>query len=327
MNLLRHNRNAGFSLVELLFAVALAGIVGTAVVSVFVSATRTTTAQTNLSDSQQNLRASIDRLAQHVRVAGFGLPERSTFSLTFGGNTFTRPVTVTNGDPNIFEPDSLTVVGIGRDAGRLNAYQTDDCNEAGKNCLSLVSNADFKDDNGNFNPLRRYISLDGAAFLEVTGVVGDNIITLDESLASLPKEFFDVTPYPSVFILQALTYSIATDLTGCSVEQPCLAVRDFTNGSGRQVLAQGIEDMQIGIFETPPGGGGAEFSSGETTSSARISALRINLVGKSRTPDREAIFPRPLREDQIEITPPNPDSFRRRVLTTVVKIRNPRPDS
>lgn len=316
--------NAGFTLVEMLIAVAISGVVGMAALTVYTSSTRTTTAQTDLTQVQQNVRAAMDRLTQHTRSAGFGLPERETFSLTFGTNTFTRAVTFTN---SATAPDTLTLVGIGQDAGILNAYQADGCNEAGKSCLSLNSNADFKNSAGNFNPLRNYISLGGASFLEVSGVTGSNIITLAEPLASLPMDFFNITPRPSVFILQALRYSIATDLTGCSVEQPCLAVQDFSElgGSGRQVLAQGIEDMQIGVFTSPAAGGSATFSNNASSSSARIAALRINLVGKAQNPDQSATFIRPALEDHPAAS--TPDNFRRRALTTVVKIRNPRPDS
>lgn len=318
--------NAGFSLVELLVTAAVAGVVGMAALTVYTSSTRTTTAQTDLTQVQQSVRAAMDRLAQHTRSAGYGLPERETFSLTFveGAvtNTFTRAVTITNSATG---PDTLALVGGGRDAGELKAYQADTCNEAGKSCLSLVSNAEFKKADGTFNPLRKYITLGGAAFLEVSGVTGTNIITLTEPLASLPDAFFNITPRPSVFILQALRYSIATDLTGCSVLLPCLAVQDFTVSYDRQVLAQGIEDLQIGIFTTPAAGGSATFSNNASSSSPDITALRINLLGKAQSPDQNAGFTRPALEDHPAAS--TPDQYRRRALTTVVKIRNPRPDS
>lgn len=327
--------NAGFTLVEMLVAVAIAGLVGMAALTVFTSASRTTTAQTELTQAQQSVRASMDRMAQHTRSAGFGLPERQSFSLIFVNgavtNTFTRPVTVTNSST---APDTLDLVGIGREAGVLNDYQADGCNVSGSSCLSLPNvngedgNKDFKRDDGTFIPLRRYISLGGAAYLQVSGVEGSNKIILTAPLEGFPEDYFKVTPHPSVFILQALRYSIATDLLGCSVLQPCLAVQDFTElgGSGRQVLAQGIEDLQVGAFISPnsAAGGSATFSNNGSTSSARLSALRINLVGKANTPDRSAIFQRPALEDRAAGAN---DSFRRRVLTTVVKIRNPRPGS
>ena len=317
--------HAGFTLVEMLVAVAIAGIVGMAAITVFTSTTRTTTAQTDLTDAQQNVRAAMDRLSQHVRAAGFGLPERATFSLTFGANTFTRPVSVTNSATG---PDSLDLVGIGREAGILGDYNqsASGCNMPATTCLWLDSNSDFKKD-GTFNALSRYISLGGAAFLEVSGIDGDNKIILTEPLANLSVDFFNITPRPSVFILQALRYTIATNLENCSTVQPCLAVQDFSVSINRNVLAQGIEDLQIGVFISPPdtsGGGPATFSNNGSTSSPNLSALRINLVGKARNADRTSTFTRPALEDRAESAP---DSFRRRVMTSVVKIRNPRPSS
>lgn len=307
--------NAGFTLVEMLIAVAIAGIVGMAALTVFTTSTRTTTAQTDLTQTQQSVRASMDHLSLKVRTAGFGLPERQTFSLTFGPNTFTRPVTVTNNNAG---PDTLTLVGIGYDAGALNAFGSNGCNAAGVNCLSLSST-----DPALANA--KYISVGGASFQEVAGVAG-NIITLTKRL-ELPDDFFRITPTPSIYLLQALQYSIATDLLGCSALVPCLAVQDFsgvTGGGQRNVLAQGIEDMQIGIYDSPIVNQPATFSAGATTSSATLSALRINLVGKSQTPDNSGIFQRPALEDRVAGAN---DSFRRRVLTSVVKIRNPRPGS
>lgn len=326
-------KNNAFSLVELLVALAMASLVGIAAVTVFTATNRTTTAQVDLTQSQQSVRASMDRLSQHVRAAGFGLPDRGSFTLTFGANTFTRPVSVTNSNAG---PDSLTLVGIGYEIGALNPYQANGCNESGKSCLSLSSTE-------TASRLRnaRYISVAGASYQTVAlggvAVTPDNesdsvknvIFTLSSAMENLPQNFFGISPPPSVFILQALQYTIVanTTLTGCSALQPCLVVQDFsgvTGGGNRQVLAQGIEDLQIGIYETPASGGPANFSSGATTASPRISALRLNLVGKSATEDQGMIFQLPALEDRPLGAN---DKFRRRALTKVVKIRNPRPGS
>lgn len=321
----------GFTLVELLVAVAIAGVVGMAALTVYTSTTRTTTAQTDLTQVQQNVRAAMDRMAQHTRSAGFGLPERETFSLTYGAQTFTRAVTVTNSDTG---PDTLTLVGIGQEAGSLGALNQDGsgCNMAATTCLWLPDvdgedgNKYFQKSDGDFNPLRQYISLGGAAFLEVTDIDGGNKIILSEPLANLPDDFFNITPPPAVYILQALRYTIATDMGGCSATQPCLAVQDFSISTDRMVLAQGIEDMQIGVFTSAAAAGApATFSNNASSSSADIAALRINLIGKAQSPDASATFIRPALEDRPASD--SPDNFRRRALTTVVKIRNPRPDS
>lgn len=310
--------NAGFSLVELLVAAAIAGVVGMAALTVYTSSTRTTTAQTDLTQVQQNVRASMDRLTQHVRSAGFGLPERESISLTFDGVSYTRAVTVTNSNTG---PDSLTLLGIGYDAGELKDFESDSCNKAGEDCLSLSTT-----DSLLANAL--YISVGGASYKEVALVSG-NIVTLTEPL-DLPDDFFKITPRPSIYILQALRYTIETDtsLDGCSVLHPCLVVQDLsglTGGGDRQVLAHGIEDMQIGVFTTPAAGGSATFGNTASSSSPDITALRINLLGKAQSPDQNAGFTRPALEDHPAAS--TPDQYRRRALTTVVKIRNPRPDS
>jgi type IV pilus assembly protein PilW len=63
--------NAGFTLVEMLVAVAVSMIIMASVYSVFLSQQKSTVVQTNVSDIQQNLRAAMDFLARDIRMAGY----------------------------------------------------------------------------------------------------------------------------------------------------------------------------------------------------------------------------------------------------------------
>lgn len=329
-----YEENRGFTLIELLIALAIAGLVGMAALAVFTATNRSTTGQIDVTQAQQSVRASLDRISQHVRTAGFGLPDRTTFTLNFNGTNFTRAVTVTNSSTG---SDTLTLVGIGHEIGQLATLGAGGCNQSGPGIRCLVLEGEIDTD---MLAKAKYISLGGGKFYEVTGVdPASKRINLTEDLDGLPDEFFlEITPPASVFILQALRYSIVTDLQGCSVEVPCLAVQDFSGvlGNGnRQVMAQGIEDMQIAVLVTPQEGGAAvlvsdglpisTLNNGELPlESPMITALRINLVGKAATPDRTTTSLRPALEDRAEGAL---DGYRRRVLTKVIKVRNPRPDS
>ena len=88
----------GFTLVELLVALAIAGIVATAMVNTFASQSITNAEQEQIVDMQQDLRAGFDLLAREIRMAAFN-PARAagigwvtaeasqiTFSMDLNGN-------------------------------------------------------------------------------------------------------------------------------------------------------------------------------------------------------------------------------------------------
>ena|GEM_PF-289926 len=65
---------AGFSLVEVLIALVLTGIVTTAVLKLYVTQHESYLAQDDVTTIQQNARASIDELSRQIRMAGHDLP-------------------------------------------------------------------------------------------------------------------------------------------------------------------------------------------------------------------------------------------------------------
>jgi type IV pilus assembly protein PilW len=68
----------GFTLVELLVALAMAAILSVALVAIFSSYTRTQTAQENVISMQQNLRAALYLMGRDLRMAGYRGPDPAT---------------------------------------------------------------------------------------------------------------------------------------------------------------------------------------------------------------------------------------------------------
>ena len=62
---------AGFTLVEVLIAMAITMVIMAGAYTVFNSQQRTTTVQTNVSDAQQSLRTAMDFISRDIRMAGF----------------------------------------------------------------------------------------------------------------------------------------------------------------------------------------------------------------------------------------------------------------
>jgi prepilin-type N-terminal cleavage/methylation domain-containing protein len=66
--------NKGFTLVELLVAVAISACVLTAICSLYVSSDKVYTAQNQVAQAQQDARAGLDILGREIRMAGFIAP-------------------------------------------------------------------------------------------------------------------------------------------------------------------------------------------------------------------------------------------------------------
>lgn len=96
---MKSSTNSGFTLVEVLVALAITGFVTSAVFETFRVQNQNYLAQDDITNIQQNSRATIDELTRQIRQAGFGVPGK--FPYLYATNT---------------NPDTLTVI-----------YQYKDC--------------------------------------------------------------------------------------------------------------------------------------------------------------------------------------------------------
>lgn len=335
--------NKGFTLVEVLVAMAIASVVGMAGVSLFSSSNWAYKFNEDVADAQQNVRVSSDRLVKDIRTAGFGLPD-PPFSLSFTGlsttptvlpNPLTSPITVSN---SATAPDSITILGIGELAGTLSIGGNTDCNNGSRSKICMNSVASFLS-GGSYQSNRRYISLNGTTFIELATTqteTGVNKLTL-LTPSSLDRDYPDGTP---VYIVQAVNYSIDTTATGCSTSSPCLVSRDYTmiRGGGspgeRVIVAESIEDLQFAYgIDLVPRDGKIDYTAPYATAAflnnpadpSSIIAVRASMVAKAKNADpKGGSFTRPLLEDHPASAA---DAFRRRVLTKMIKMRNPRQGS
>ncbi len=67
--------NRGFSFLEVLIALGMMGIVTTAVFKIYINQHKNYLIQDDVTNIQQNARASIDEIARNVRMAGYDLPD------------------------------------------------------------------------------------------------------------------------------------------------------------------------------------------------------------------------------------------------------------
>lgn len=321
--------NKGFTLVELLIAMAIASVVGMAGVAVFSSSNWAYKLNEDVAEAQQNARVAMERLSKDIRAAGFGLPD-PPFSLSLGG-TWTSPITVTTSG-GTGNPDAITILGIGYEDASYYLERTGSAmcvnggvpNTNGASCIQLNAVAALFFDGTSFRTNRKYINIGSAKYIELaeTGHVKDNRLLELSSPPTLDRNYADDIP---VFIIQAVTYSIQND---CTVSNPCwnLKSNDLTElrGSGNQVLAENIEDIQFAYGVDADGDGMMDSTtlSDDPTDDSAILAVRATVVAKARNKDmRGATFTRPAIEDH---DPSAADNYRRRILTKILKLRNPR---
>lgn len=329
------SQQRGFTLVELLVAMAIASVVGMAGVSLFSTSNWAYKVNEDVAEAQQNGRVSMERLAKDIRTAGFGLPD-PPFTLSIGGQNWTSPITVTTSGGS-GGSDSITILGIGYEAGTLVGGPVENTGTSTYLCYSSTGTERFFGGNANNGSspysARTQISLNGSTYiLLATNQVrqtcnGTDIQLQLSSPATLGRAYPNGTP---VYIIQAVTYSIVTNDASasppCTSANPCLRSTDLTElrGVGSQTLAEDIEDIQFayGVDADRDGKMDSSTLSNDPADDSSILAVRATVVAKTRNKDMKgSTFTRPAIEDHSASAS---DNYRRRTLTKIIKLRNPR---
>ncbi|RLB04962.1 MAG: hypothetical protein DRG83_03635 [Deltaproteobacteria bacterium] len=323
-------RKKGATLIELLVALFISAILVAGIYSLFITQQRSYSVQDQVAAVQQDARAAITLMARELRMAGFLTGPGSSGGFTDGSDTFSIngynfavvPSNSTNG------PDSITVVFAAKELGEVESI--------GSGSVTLDRNVDnyFKT-NGTLNPTKCYVSFEtlGGRIFRVTNVStsqGKTILTL----SSFEPGEIDIGE--KVFGVKAITYTLNADHSELE--------RNENTGGGAQAIAgaagefEVVEDLQIayqvegvsywtfdGVTETAKG----EINDSTLPSdNTHIRLIRINLVVRTPREDPEEVkkppdqrsYYRPAVEDHPASN--TRDGHRRRILTTVVKVRN-----
>ncbi|MCD6224881.1 MAG: prepilin-type N-terminal cleavage/methylation domain-containing protein, partial [Deltaproteobacteria bacterium] len=96
------NKNKGFTIVELMIAMAIVSLVMAAIVSAFISQQESYDTQEQVAVMQQNGRAAMSALSLDVRIAGFGLGNASTsyYDTSAGATVYLQAVASHNNYTN-----------------------------------------------------------------------------------------------------------------------------------------------------------------------------------------------------------------------------------
>ncbi len=243
----------GLTLIELLAALAISGVLTAALYRTFIGQHKTYAAQEQIVDMRQNARVAISRMMREIRMAGFG---NVGDVLESGGvNGFTDIIT-----PN---KDSITIVGGFRQISTLATNV-----EVGQNKITLANAQDASEFDGAIH--HHYISIGGLESNTVKSVTGADL-TLDPNY---PLKLAHPAGTP-IFKIHAITYGVRDD-DGVPV-----LFRDLypnTVSTQRDTVAENIENVKFEYFD----------ADGKPTAiSADIRMVKVTVTARTRVPDIE----------------------------------------
>jgi prepilin-type N-terminal cleavage/methylation domain-containing protein len=222
-------KEEGMTLVELLVAMAISGIVVAAVYTAFITQQKSYTVQDQVAETQQNARVGLDLIAREVRMAGYGQPDWALNADTDGDGddeAVTDPVTVVDGGGGT---DRITVIGCFDSAPAT----LDVAASSGDTVLTLQNS----DEASRFNTTtKNSIFVGGFENAKITNISGRTITIDTDSTTSgnqgLIRSFDEDTEVNKV---RAITYYVDDNTLR----------RDENTGAGGQPLAENIEDLQL----------------------------------------------------------------------------------
>jgi len=316
-----NNSQKGFTLVELLMAMALTLVVMGAVFKTFKSQQDSFIIQDQVAAMQQNLRGAMYTLTRDLQLAGYYTNfDRNTRTLNWdarGGTEAIRPLIYAGdnvsaaGDDIKNGTDTITIVKAGNEIRRLNPGENATRGGPGTAAIRLTSfdldgdgNADLNGDTKRFGLLVKS-DLRAADFFEIP----------EDSAGS------------DIFPTGGLVNSYSTGDLLCRVDvilykvddqipaRPNLVRINLGDHSGATTIAENIDNLQFryqlnsGAWTEDPAG-----------NEARIRAVQVFMLARSAHTHRGFTDTQTYTMGNGPVTPN--DGFRRKLLCSTVKTRN-----
>jgi type IV pilus assembly protein PilW len=321
-------RNSGFTLVELMVAIALTTIVGVAVVATSISQRKHSSMARQVSTMQENLRGSFYIMERDIRMAGYDPTESGNF-----GITDIRPWTITSDtvNPNVaggFNPansgPSLTFSG---DDNQDNVADPTD-GDGALQAQETISYRLFDDTNDGLWDLARDVGTPAAGIQRQLVAQGIEHMGIAYAIDNDEDGDLDTTPSPAPGVGGNIIWAADSNWDGV------LDTNLDTNDDGRITPADDTDgDLRITAADGVSGNLAAVAPGGFPVQNNRIRAVRIWLL--ARTPhqvdDYQNIRRYYVVGDQIwpQNTAQTPfpqgfnDQIRRRLLVKTIECRNP----
>ena len=301
----KSNNSNGFTLIELVVAMFIAGIVSIAIFTAFKSQQKSYLIQDQVAEMQQNLRAAMLMTSRDVRMAGF-----------LSGDYVNSIETFNNYNDN--GPDRVDLI-----------YADADVTTSISDPMPSPS-AIFKvDSTTGFLPGDLIIITDGTSgtLMQITHV-NSSASTLQHNPSSAVNPPGGHNTFPpggygkgsKIYKLKYVSY----DADSTDPDHPTMREDpDGPLGGGSyQPLADNIEDLQVVIIFADGDEANTydDDTDGDLTNDYDdIRSVRISILARTDRPDPDFNGQRPAIEDHAGGAP---DHYRRRLLTTLIKVRN-----
>jgi prepilin-type N-terminal cleavage/methylation domain-containing protein len=302
----RHN-NQGFTLTELLVAMAIATVVLSVIFLTFKSQQDSYVVQSQVAMTQQNVRGAMQLISRDIQMAGYYTNfETSTISMDwdgFGGTESMRPLIYArdniSGVAGIKDnTDLIVIVKASMENGRQIAF-----GEVASGTTASASLRDAGDLTQDKYALLVKEDVSRAEFFRVTNSTGT--MNLSKSLVET------YTEDDWIFRADIIVYYVSdTD-----PEHPSLMRRNLGNNEEAQVTAEDIDNLQFRYVLND----GSEVDSGFNERNVR--AVEISIL--ARTPHIIRGYTDPSTYNIGGGAPVTPgDGYRRRLLKALIKTRN-----
>jgi type IV pilus assembly protein PilW len=310
-------KTRGFTLIELLISMALSGIVISAIYTLFISQNRSYSIQEQVSEMQQNARVAMDRIVRDVRMAGYGVVDDDE-AFVIGNIDYDYNKSddfQTNNDPHRLNADGIVIRRADGPPIDIMIYNGSASN------LSVCFPSDFEVDDiltiiagNNYDTIEvDHISKTNASECKICdNKECDNIIfTPGQSAYNNPGGLDDWAINGTVAKFAEIAYFIDVKSDGSPV------LKRSINGQPAQTLAENIEDLQIAYQLSDDATWYDTLSPAQQVQDIR--SVRINVLARTDKMDPHFSGKREAIEDHAA---GNADKYRRRLLTTVINVRN-----
>ncbi|MDL1975511.1 MAG: PilW family protein [Deltaproteobacteria bacterium] len=313
----RSDGTRGFTLIELLISMALSGIVMSAIYTLFISQSRSYSIQEQVSEMQQNARVAMDRIVRDVRMAGYGVVDDDE-AFVIGNIDYDYNKSddfQTNNDPHRLNADGIVI-------RRADGPPIDIITHSGKT-LSVCSPSNFK-----AGKILTITAGNNYQTIEATQIAETSATPCPSCCASGKCDKINFSPGQSAYNnpgglgdgdwkdgTAALFVETAYFIDVKSDGSPVL--KRSINGQPAQTLAENIEDLQIAYQLS---GDATWYDTLSPTQQVQdIRSVRINVLARTDKMDPHFSGKRQAIEDHAA---GNADKYRRRLLTTVINVRN-----
>ncbi len=300
-------KNQGFTLVELLVAMAIAAVILTAIFSTFKSQQDSYVVQSQLAMTQQNVRGAMQLISRDIQMAGYYTNfETSIITMDWddmGANESMHPIIYARnnisaaGDDIKDNTDLVVIVKASMENGRQLA--------SGEAASGSTASSTLRDA-GNLTQDKYALlvknDLSRAEFFRVTNSTG--IINLSKSLVE------SYTEDDWIFRADIIIYYV----DDADPAHPNLMRRNLGNNEQAQVMAEDIDNLQFRYVLDD----GSEVDSGFNERDVR--AVEIYLLARTRHIIRGYTDPNTYNMGSMSLTPI--DGYRRKLLKALIKTRN-----